>query len=166
MAAVRELEGRGFPVSDGAVRTGLRRAKWPGRLEWCAGTPAFLFDAAHNVAGCKTLVRYLDEFEPQGSVVLLFGAMRDKDHGRMLAAFDGRVDKRIYVAPSVSRSEAPTRLARLRPGTVARSVRDAVARAKRSAGPDGLVVVAGSIFLVSEARALVKNSRTDPPIPM
>jgi folylpolyglutamate synthase/dihydropteroate synthase len=47
---------------------------------------------------------------------------------------------------------------------VARSVRDAVARAKRAAGPDGLVVVAGSIFLVSEARALVKNVRTDPPI--
>jgi folylpolyglutamate synthase/dihydropteroate synthase len=84
----------------------------------------------------------------------------------MLAPFDGRVDRRIYTAPEVDRSEPPARLAKLRDGSVARSVRDAVARAKRAAGPDGLVVAAGSIFLVSEVRAVVKNVRTDPPIAM
>jgi dihydrofolate synthase/folylpolyglutamate synthase len=125
-----------------------------------------LFDAAHNAAGCETLARYLEDLSFPGRVVLLFGAMRDKDHRRMLAAFDGRVERRIYAAPSVSRAEHPERLARIRDGTVARSVRDAVARAKRAAGPDGLVVTAGSIFLVSEARGLVKNVRTDPPIAM
>ena len=166
LAALRELPAAGLEVSDEAVRTGLRRARWPGRLEWSAGHPSFLFDAAHNAAGCATLARYLDDLDPPGKVVLLFGAMRDKDHRQMLAAFDGRVHKRIYAAAALDRSEVPERLARLRKGTVARSVRDAVARAKRAAGPDGLVVVAGSIFLVSEARALVKNARTDPPIPL
>jgi dihydrofolate synthase / folylpolyglutamate synthase len=96
--------------------------------------------------------------------VLLFGAMRDKDHRRMLATFDGRVDHRVYAAPATPRSERPERLAKIREGTVARSVRDAVLRAKRVAGSEGLVVVAGSIFLLSEVRALVKNLRTDPPI--
>ncbi len=166
LATLVELGARGFEVSDDDVRTGFRRAKWPGRLEWHRGTPAFLFDAAHNASGCGTLARYLDNVAFPGRVVLLFGAMRDKDHRRMLAAFDGKVERRIYAAPSVYRSEHPERLARIRPGTVARSVRDAVARAKRAAGPNGLVVTAGSIFLVSEARALVKNVRTDPPIAM
>jgi len=92
--------------------------------------------------------------------------MRDKDHRQMLASFDGRVDRRIYTAPEIDRSEPPEHLARLRDGTVARSVRDAIARAKRAAGPNGLVVAAGSIFLVSKVRALVKNVRTDPPIAM
>ena len=105
-----------------------------------------------------------DGGEFDGPVVLLFGAMRDKDHRRMLAAFDGRIDRRIYAAPSIYRSEHPGRFAKIRKGTVARSVRDAIARAKRAAGPDGLVVTAGSIFLVSEARAIVKNVRSDPPI--
>ena len=129
------------------------------------GNPAFLFDAAHNAAGCETLARYLDDLELPGRVVLLFGAMRDKDHRRMLAAFDGRVDRRIYTAPG-----GPIRAARaprqIREGTVARSVRDAVARAKRAAGPNGLVVAAGSIFLLAEVRGLVKNVPTDPPIAM
>jgi dihydrofolate synthase/folylpolyglutamate synthase len=166
LATVVELGTRGFDVSDAAIRTGLTRAKWPGRLEWHSGRPAFLFDAAHNGSGCETLARYLDALEFPGRVVLLFGAMRDKDHRRMLTAFDGRVDRRIYTAPDVDRSEQPTRLTQFREGTVARNVRDAVTRAKRAAGPDGLVIVAGSIFLVSEVRALVKNVRTDPPIAM
>jgi dihydrofolate synthase/folylpolyglutamate synthase len=166
LATLVELGDRGFAVSEADIRKGLARAKWPGRLEWHRGHPAFLFDAAHNASGCETLAHYLDELDFPGPVVLLFGAMRDKDHGRMLSAFDGRVDHRIYAAPAVYRSERPERLAKIRKGTAARSVRDAVARAKRAAGPDGLVVAAGSIFLVSEARALVKNVRTDPPIAM
>jgi dihydrofolate synthase/folylpolyglutamate synthase len=166
LAALTELRARGFEISEDQIRKGLRRAKWPGRLEWHRGSPAFLFDAAHNVSGCETLARYLDELNHPGRVVLLFGAMRDKDHRAMLSAFDERVDRRVYAAPAIYRSEPPARLAKIREGTVGRSVRDAVARARRAAGADGLVVVAGSIFLVSEARALVKNVRTDPPIAM
>jgi dihydrofolate synthase/folylpolyglutamate synthase len=164
LATLIDLEQRGFEVSDGNIRAGLKRAKWPGRLERHGGHPVFLFDAAHNPSGCETLARYLDDLEFPGRVVLLFGAMRDKDHRRMLATFDGRVDHRVYTAPATPRSERPARLAKIREGTVAPSARDAVVRAKRAAGPEGLVVVAGSIFLLSEVRALVKNLRTDPPI--
>ncbi len=166
IAALTELRERGFEVPDADIRSGLKRAKWPGRLEWHRGNPSFLFDAAHNASGCQTLARYLDDLEFPGRVVLLFGAMRDKDHRRMLAAFEGRVSRRIYARPAVSRAEFPERFTSIHEGTAARSVRDAVVRAKRAAGPSGLVVVAGSIFLVSEARALVKNVRTDPPIAM
>ena len=166
VATLAELEARGFEVSDQSVRKGLKRANWPGRLEWQRGKPAFLFDAAHNASGCETLARYLEQREFPGRVVLLFGAMRDKDHRRMLAAFDGQVDRRVYASPGIYRSGRPESFAKIRKGTVGRSVRDAVARAKRAAGPNGLVVVAGSIFLVSQVRALVKNVRTDPPIAM
>lgn len=166
VAALAELDAAGLEISGDALRDGMRRAKWPGRIEWHKGEPSFLFDAAHNAHGCQTLARYLDDLDYPGKVVLVFGAMRDKDHRKMLASFDGRVQRRIYVAPKVERTEQPARLARIRKGTVARSVRDAVARARRAAGADGLVVVAGSIFLVSEARALVKRTRTDPPIAM
>ncbi|MGB8331695.1 MAG: folylpolyglutamate synthase/dihydrofolate synthase family protein [Polyangiales bacterium] len=166
IATLVELRQRGFDISDAHIRQGLKRAKWPGRLEWHDGRPPILFDAAHNASGCETLARYLDELQIPGRVVLLFGAMRDKDHRRMLSAFDARVDSRVYTAPAASRSERPERLAKIRPGTIGLSIRDALRQAKRAAGPDGLVVVAGSIFLLAEVRALVKNVRTDPPIAM
>jgi dihydrofolate synthase/folylpolyglutamate synthase len=166
IAALWELGSSEFAVPEQALRRGLRNAKWPGRLELHKGQPSFLFDAAHNAAGCAALVSHLDSLNWPGPIVLLFAAMKDKRHDRMLAAFDGTVAQRVYVAPAIERATAPARLAELRPGTVARSVRDGLARAQRAAGPDGLVVVAGSIFLVSEVRALVKGVRTDPIIAM
>lgn len=166
IATLVELRERGLEISDAQIHEGLKRTKWPGRLEWHEGRPPFLFDAAHNASGCETLARYLGELAFPGRVVLLFGAMRDKDHRRMLATFDGRVDSRVYAAPTTSRSERPERFTKIRAGTLGRSVRDAIHKAKRAAGPDGLVVVAGSIFLLAEVRALVKNVRTDPPIAM
>jgi len=166
LAVIEELQGLGFEVSEANVRQGLRRAKWPGRLEWHDDRPAFLFDAAHNVAGCRTLAHYLEDLAFPGRVVLLFGAMMDKDHSRMVRAFGDTVDRFVYAAPNMRRAESPDRLSQIRKGTVARSVRDGLNRAKRAAGPAGLVVVAGSIFLVAETRGLVKGVRTDPPIAM
>ena len=166
VTGVHELSRVGIDVDERSIRKGLRLAKWPGRLEWCQGNPTFLFDAAHNASGCEALGHYLDDLAFPSKVVLLFGAMRDKDHRRMLAAFDDRVGKRVYVSSAVARSQRPERFAALRDGSVARSVRDGLARARRAAGQDGLVVVAGSVFVVSEVRALVKNTRTDPPIAM
>jgi dihydrofolate synthase/folylpolyglutamate synthase len=166
LAAIQMLGESGFEISERHIRQGLHRAKWPGRLEWHSGQPAFLFDAAHNADGCRTLGAYLDDLAFPGRVVLLFGTMKDKDHRRMLEAFDNRVARRVYATPNTRRAANPERLARVREGTVARSVRDGLSRAKRAAGPHGLVVVAGSIFLVAETRGLVKGVRTDPLIAM
>lgn len=166
LAALSLLETRGFDVTEQAIRSGFRGARWPGRLERHRGRPTFLFDAAHNAAGCETLAEHLAGLSYPGRVALVFGAMKDKDHRRMLAAFDDVVDRRIYVAPPMRRSVDPKFLQRIRPGSAARSVADAIYRAKRAVGESGLVVVAGSIFLVAEARGHVKRVRTDPLIAM
>ncbi|MFW6023972.1 MAG: bifunctional folylpolyglutamate synthase/dihydrofolate synthase, partial [Myxococcota bacterium] len=72
----------------------------------------------------------------------------------------------LYTAPRLDRAAAPAALARVRPGQTARDVPAAVDRARRLAGEDGLVVVAGSIFAMAEARAHLLGVRTDPPIAM
>jgi dihydrofolate synthase/folylpolyglutamate synthase len=103
----------------------------------------------------------------RGKVVLLFGALADKEHEPMLAAFDGLVDRRVYAVPKMPRApESAKVFTSIRDGVVARSVHEGVARAERLAGPDGLVVVGGSIFLVQEARAHVLGLRTDPSVGM
>ena len=106
VAAVQRLRSRGYRLDDDAVRTGLAEVRWPGRLEWVDGAPAFLFDAAHNADGCATLAAHLRSLAFSGPVVLLFGAMSDKDHARMLASFDGLVDARVYAIPPIPRAAA------------------------------------------------------------
>jgi hypothetical protein len=41
-----------------------------------------------------------------------------------------------------------------------------MARARRAAGPDGQVVITGSIYLLAAARGHLLGVRTDPPIRM
>jgi dihydrofolate synthase/folylpolyglutamate synthase len=99
--------------------------------------------------------------------VLLFGALVDKEHEPMLACFDDVVDRRVYAVPDVPRAPKSAKVfTAIRDGVVAKSVHEGIAKAERLAGPDGLVVVGGSIFLVQEARAHVLGLRTDPSISM
>ena len=161
--ALRDL---GYDWTERDLRSGLKKARWSGRLESHRGRPDFVFDAAHNKSGCETLAAHLAERAHNGNVVLLFSAMADKNHRAMLRAFDGLVSSVVYAVPKMTRASDPTLFAKIRKGVVAKNVREGVAKAKRMAGHDGLVVVAGSIFLLSEARAIVKGVRTDPPIGM
>ena len=59
----------------------MSRAEWPGRLERFEGRPPFLLDGAHNPAGATALAAYLKE--DVKSLVLVFGAMRDKHFKEM-----------------------------------------------------------------------------------
>ncbi|MEM9069543.1 MAG: folylpolyglutamate synthase/dihydrofolate synthase family protein [Myxococcota bacterium] len=168
-ALVQRLRKQRWRVSDDALESGLAKARWPGRMETLRrrpATPEFLVDCAHNPDGCVALAAHLRTLRPR-KTVLLFGALRDKQLEPMLGAFDGLVHRRIYALPAIHRAPESTAVyARVRSGTEARSVQDAIARSIRAAGPDGRVVVAGSIFLVSEVRAAVLGTRSDPPIAM
>lgn len=165
VAALVALEARGFDIGDSAIRRGLARTRWLARLERVRGRPDLLFDAAHNPDGARSLAAYLATVpRTAGPRVLVFGAMRDKDHRAMLSALDAEIDRRVYVAPRTPRAADPRRLARIRPGETAPSGRAALARARRLAGPKGLVVVAGSIYLLSEVRALALHVPAEPVI--
>ncbi len=169
VAAIERLREGGWSVEEEAIGRGLRRARWPGRMERLrssVGQPEMWVDCAHNPEGCEALAAHLRSLPPK-KTVLLFGALRDKPLGPMLAAFDDLVDRRVYAVPRIHRAPPTAQTyADIRSGTVARSVRDGLARALRMAGPDGRLVVAGSIFLVNEARAQLLGVRTDPPIAM
>ncbi|HEX2678966.1 MAG TPA: folylpolyglutamate synthase/dihydrofolate synthase family protein [Polyangiales bacterium] len=159
--ALEQLRGLGVRMPRGAVQRGLARVRWPARLERIAGRPSFLLDAAHNPDGAQALARHLDA-SPRKRRVLVFGVMRDKDYAAMLATLAPRFDRIVYAAPALPRAATPAELARVQPGARARSVADAIARAKRLAGRSGSVVVAGSIFLVAEARARLLHVPSDP----
>lgn len=166
VAALHVLRKRGRAIEDEAIRRGLGHVAWPGRLELLPGAPPVLLDAAHNAEGCLALAAHLDELPRGGPRVLLFGAMTEKDHEAMLSAFDGRVDARVYAVPPMRRATDLRALAAIRPGTLAATVEDGFSHARALAGADGLVVVAGSIFLMAEVRARVLGLEEDPRIGM
>lgn len=156
----------GLQIDDDAIARGLRRTRWPARLEWIAGQPGVLLDAAHNLDGVEALTTHLASLPRTGRRVLVFGCMRDKDYRRMLRRLTPGFDRVIYCPPEMRRAASYSELNRVVGGLRARGAGDALYRARRAAGPDGMVVVAGSIFLVQDVRARLLGVRSDPHIRM
>jgi dihydrofolate synthase/folylpolyglutamate synthase len=165
VAALVELRKLGFRISDRAILAGLQKVRWPARLERVPGRPPSLLDAAHNPDGCVALAEFL-HVQPERPRVLVFGVMQDKDYPSMLRSLAPEVDAVFYARPRLPRAEHPRVLKKALEGEVTRNVKEALRKARRRAGPRGLVVVAGSIFLVAEARARLLRVPTDPLIRM
>jgi dihydrofolate synthase/folylpolyglutamate synthase len=157
LVAVRlldELNARGIEVQEAAIRAGLTRTAWPGRLERVDVQECrVLLDAAHNPAGARALADFLQEHEPD-RVALVFGAMKDKAVTEMLEALR-EVAARIFctAAPTPRAMDAASLTAAAREaGLDAELVPDPFDALQRACTTGLTVVVAGSIFLVGPIR--------------
>jgi dihydrofolate synthase/folylpolyglutamate synthase len=159
LVALRLLEaahGAGLPFDPArrrsAVALGVRGTRWPGRLQRIAGRPSLLLDGAHNPEGARALAEYLEGQPPH---VLLFGAMADKDVGAMGRSLFPRARAVVLTRAPGDRSATPDEIV-ARTGPLAEaahrtsSVAEGLRLARRLAGPAGLVVVAGSLYVVGE----------------
>jgi dihydrofolate synthase/folylpolyglutamate synthase len=190
-ATLDALEAAGIArVDEAARRRGYSSVCWPGRLELLeVGGREVLLDGAHNPAGAAALAGALDDLAPylsSGRPVLVLALMADKDVDGVLAPLAATAAlagaRVICTAPPGDRALAPEALAArwaaassasttpFRPvGAVAiPRVRAALEAALDTAHGPGPVIVAGSLYLVGEARGiLVDDPRLapDPPLP-
>jgi dihydrofolate synthase / folylpolyglutamate synthase len=163
IACLDALGPRGFPLSDEDIREGVRSATWPGRLESFGTNPQVVLDGAHNPAGVEVLLRALDADFAGRPVHLVFGVFADKDSDPMMRALFPRCAS-VHLTPIDSpRSRGPASYAAfaktLNATTQAHgSAREALAAASAACPADGLVLVAGSLFLVGQLRAVLLNA--------
>jgi dihydrofolate synthase / folylpolyglutamate synthase len=147
-------------IPETAIVTGLETATHPGRLELIQHEPAFLIDGAHNPAGAKSLRDYLDEFAER-PLTLVFGAMRDKQLEQMGEILFPCADTLILTTIENPRSASIERLQevahRFARGRVLTSPSSAVALrlAEAETLPEGLICIAGSLYLAGELRPLI-----------
>jgi dihydrofolate synthase/folylpolyglutamate synthase len=162
--AAELLDDRGFAIPPAAVRRGLARARWPGRCDYRPGRPGLLLDGSHTAGSAQALAALLAEVFPARRIALVFGALRDKRVRAMAAAlFPLAAAVHLVRAPEERGLEPDTLLGlvprelrgRCRP---AAEIGGALARARSDAGPKGLVVVAGSLFLVGEVMVVEERA--------
>ena len=165
--AVQELRGLGVEVSPAALAEGLATVRWPGRLEWVQARPALLLDGAHNPAAARALRAYLRELPlapnlgaTSRRLVLVFGTMRDKAVAEIADLLFPLAAAVVLTRPSQRRAATPQGLAEvtghLNPRVLEREEpREALELARELAGPEGVVLVTGSLYLVGEIRQLV-----------
>jgi dihydrofolate synthase/folylpolyglutamate synthase len=147
-----------LPLTDGALALGIRRVRWPGRLERfeVGGREVFL-DGCHNPEGAAALAAFLADAGLAGRCRLVFGAMADKDiEGMARLLFPAVLDVTLTRAPS-PRAAAAEELARRAPAaaggvSLSPSVTEAI-ETLLAQGGGAPIIVAGSLYLVGEARA-------------
>jgi dihydrofolate synthase/folylpolyglutamate synthase len=147
-------------ASHTAIVTGIETAKHAGRLELIPHQPAVLIDGAHNPAGSESLRAYLDEFASR-PLTLVFGAMRDKELDRIGEILFPSVDVLVLTAVNNPRSATIEMLKlvadRFARGTVLTSEcsAEALRIAETNTPPEGLICIAGSLYLAGELRPLI-----------
>jgi dihydrofolate synthase/folylpolyglutamate synthase len=163
IAAAEQLSLRGFAITPEAIERGIRETRWPGRFQVLpAGndTPEYVFDVAHNPAGAWALRSTLSASYEDRSLTFVFGAMRDKAIAEIAEIIFPLAERVIVTRANNPRSASPEeiRAAAVRIATDIEDASDvvsALARARALAGPQGVVVITGSIYIVGEAmRAL------------
>jgi dihydrofolate synthase/folylpolyglutamate synthase len=155
-----EIADRDFPVTERALREGLKSVRWPGRFEIIQDRPAIVLDGAHNGEGIRALIEELENFREQRKIRLLFASMEDKDWRLMLESLTEVVDEIVLTRVTMERCADPFHLASQLDGKIPHQAienpRAAFEYVLGRAESDDIILIAGSLYLIGELRPLVQ----------
>jgi dihydrofolate synthase/folylpolyglutamate synthase len=145
-------------LDEETLRAGLAELRTPGRLEVVGHQPAVVLDGAHNPDGARALADALPRFFRWDRLHVVLAVSANKDVEGVVAPIAALADA-VYASRNDSvRSAEPEVVARAARAAgapaveVYPSVADAVGAARDAAGPGDLVLVAGSLFTVGDAK--------------
>ena len=129
----------------------LEDVRVPGRLERVGDAPLEIWDGAHNLAA----VGYLLPRVAAADWVLVVSVLRDKDARGMLAALSALGGRLVATSSSSPRALRAEELAALAGPSFAHveavpEPRDALLRGRELAGPEGALLVTGSLYLLAD----------------
>jgi dihydrofolate synthase/folylpolyglutamate synthase len=157
VAMLVQADGRlpGFRLDPERLRAGLAMTRHPGRMEWL--TPELLVDGAHNEEGARRLAEALSRISRVGRRTLVLGVSDGKDIRSIAAALAPQVDRVFTTRCAHPRAVEPGAVAEALVGLSvpvmpAGSIEEALPLARAG---EGLVIVAGSLFLVGAVRDLL-----------
>jgi dihydrofolate synthase/folylpolyglutamate synthase len=151
--------------------------RWPARLEVLGEHPYVVADGAHTPESAALVAHAVKRHLPYNRLILVFGAMADKDAGGMLDALLPHASQVLVARSLYPRSLSAAQLERLirdRNGPLVATlddVADAFDMALSLAAPDDLVLVTGSLFVAAAARERWARAKglplpeMDPPAP-
>ncbi|WP_316274227.1 bifunctional folylpolyglutamate synthase/dihydrofolate synthase [Bacillus halotolerans] len=142
-------------LSDAALRSGLIKAAWPGRLELVQEHPPVYLDGAHNEEGIDKLTETMKQHFPDSDICVVFSALKDKPYHDMIkkletiahsihfASFDfprASLAKDLYDASEISSkswNEDPEHVIKL---------------IESKKGSNDIVLITGSLYFISDIR--------------
>jgi dihydrofolate synthase / folylpolyglutamate synthase len=144
------------PLDDTAVREAAAATLVPGRFQIVDEDPVTVVDGAHNAAGMAALAASLRTFVGDRRLVACVSVLDDKDAAGMLRELLPLCAEVVFTQSANPRALPAGTLESLSGqvgGPPARTVaepRRALAAAREAAGPDGVALATGSIYLIAD----------------
>lgn len=151
LEALKALEEKGFPITEAALREGLKKTRWDGRFSVIAKRPLFVIDGAHNEDAAKKLADSVRFYFTNRRIIYIMGVLKDKEYEKIIAETYLYADQIITLTPpdnprALSAYELAVAAGEYHPSvTAAGSVEEAVEMAELLAGRDDVILAFGSL---------------------
>lgn len=159
LAVVVAEAAAGSELDRDLLCAALEKVRSPGRIEVVGHSPLVVLDGAHNPAAATSLMTAIRESFLFDRLLLVIGVLEGKDLDGIASAFAPEVDFAIATQASegpVMPAEAVSRAVSAHgsaPVEVCVDISRALERAFEVASADDLILIAGSLYLVGEARS-------------
>lgn len=152
------LRATGLKITDEQMRSGLARTCWPGRFDIISRNPLIILDGAHNPHGAAALAAAVRAQFPGHKLTLILGVLRDKDYPTVCRTLAPLATRILCVPVANNRTAIAEEIARACQPSLAEPCHDIADALAKASGED--VLIAGSLFLIGEALALLQHSLT------
>ena len=164
LAACEIINQNGGNLSVDQIKAGLIKTRWPGRLEIVATEPRIILDGAHNFIAARNLARFLSAHFGDRNLTMVIGILDDKPYSAMLKCLLPTANRVILTRAKISRALEPQKLEALAKKitprvTIISDVKQALEYAIKTASQNDVICVAGSLYVVGEAKEALEDSR-------
>jgi len=155
----------GVKINEFLLLRALKNAVWPGRFETISENPKIIIDGAHNPPAATVLSQTIQDYYKKKELTLVLGMLYDKDVNGITNILFPLASNIVITSPDNVRAASVSDIAaRLFlknsqiPVFLACDVRNAIEIAKKITSREGLIVIAGSLYTIAQARKIVKNN--------
>ena len=101
------LQEKGIRIPETAIRDGMRKVSWPGRMQIVSRNPTIMLDGAHNPGAARALADSIGKNSGYRRMILVVGIMGDKEIVKVLRPTVSLADYVFYTQPAYWRAAAP-----------------------------------------------------------
>ena len=164
IAAVEALKMKGTDISQKAIRDGLEKVKWTGRLEIVRNNPTIILDGAHNPNGAKIMHQALEEIFSYRYLTLVLAIFADKDYKKMIEVLAPGADLIIATKAENPRAASPQAISKEAAKYIhenkiiaIENIPQAINYALSNSKENALICITGSLYTVGEAKKYFKT---------
>jgi len=156
LAACELLNKNKAEISLKSIQRGLKKNRWPGRLDIVSENPLIILDGAHNIIATRRLVKYLSKNLAGRNITLVAGILDDKPYSSMLKTLCSICNRAILTQPKINRALPPEKLYSAVKQVISDikiipNVSQAIKHAIKTTPENETICIAGSLYLVGEA---------------